>query len=430
MAPDVSLATHSVTKANGVRYTYFQLRWFGADGKRYSQSLGRTSEMSKRQAEKLRQEKELELRQRPGLRSPGRIPSLKDFLDTYISSRRSELAPGTIELHERTAKYLNGYLGEDRRLDQITRYEAREFKTALSKGELAKLNERVFEKISPRTVDQHIRNARTMFNRAVDDDLILYNPFDRMTGGLPAIEKDWHYVNPDELQRLIMACPNQAWKTLLSLCRLAGLRQGEALSLQWKDVDLDKGRLLIWAQKTKRRRIVPISPELRPMLQDALEAAADDEPLVVPGIVAQNVWRDFGVIRKKAGIPEYSKWCHTLRKNRESDWMAAGFPFHVVVEWMGHSDEVARQHYLRVNEADLDAASRTQIGSNLTQLLTQLYVSEPSVEQESEPQTLKLEDFRKKAGDGIRTHDVQLGKSYEKPWRKSRKFFSLSSLAI
>ena len=91
--------------------------------------------------------------------------------------------------------------------------------------------------------------------------------------------------------------------------------------------------------------------------------------------------------------------------------MAAGFPFHVVVEWMGHSDEVARHHYLRVNESDLDAAARTPIDEEVTQKVTQIETSEPSGDEEEALQVLKLEDFRKKAGDGIRTHDVQLGKS-------------------
>jgi hypothetical protein len=54
------------------------LRWFGADGKRYSQSLGRTDKFSKRQAEKARQAKELELQHKPGLRSPGQLPWLGD----------------------------------------------------------------------------------------------------------------------------------------------------------------------------------------------------------------------------------------------------------------------------------------------------------------------------------------------------------------
>ncbi|GMU82394.1 MAG: hypothetical protein AMXMBFR47_22650 [Planctomycetota bacterium] len=410
MTPVVTLATQNVRAANGKRYRYYQLRWFGVDGKRYSQSIGRTEKLSRRQAEKLRQAKELELRQKPGLCSPGRIPTLAGFLETYIESRRSELAPGSLELHERTAKYLRAFFGDDRRLDQITRYDAREFKTALAKGEIAKLNQRVFKNISPQTVDQHIRNARTMFNRAVDDDLIMYNPFDRLAGGVPPVEKNWHYVTIDELDKLLAACPNQAWRTLLGLCRLAGLRQGEALSLRWSDVDWNKGRFTVWAQKTKRRRIVPIAPELMPILRDALQHASVGEPLVISGIVAQNVWRDFGVIRKRASVPKYAKWCHTLRKNREGDWMAAGFPFHVVVEWMGHSEEVARQHYLRVNDADLDAATRTAIAGELTQKLTQIE-SEPRLEAlEDEPQTLKLEDFMKKAGEGIRTLDVQLGK--------------------
>jgi hypothetical protein len=146
-----------------------------------------------------------------------------------------------------------------------------------------------------------------------------------------------------------------------------------------------------------------------PILRDALRDAPEGEPLVICGITAQNVWRDFGVIRKRAGVHKYAKWCHTLRKNRESDWMSAGFPFHVVVEWMGHSDEVARQHYLRVNDADLDVATRTAIAAELTQKVTQI-VPEPRLEPvEDGPQVIKLEDFMKKAGDRIRTDDVQLG---------------------
>jgi hypothetical protein len=118
----------------------------------------------------------------------------------------------------------------------------------------------------------------------------------------------------------------------------------------------------------------------------------------------------FGVIRKKAGVPEYARWCHTLRKNCESDWIDAGFPFHVVVEWMGHSDEVARQHYLRVNESDLQAATHTPIGRKLTQLLTQLADSQPNVKSKPDAQPIENDGLETKAGEGIRTLDVQLGK--------------------
>ncbi len=72
--------------------------------------------------------------------------------------------------------------------------------------------------------------------------------------------------------------------------------------------------------------------------------------------------------------------------------------------------EPAAQLYLHANESDPPIATQPRIDPNLTQLLTQLDVSQGSADDEPEPQVLKLADFRKEAGDGIRTHDVQLGK--------------------
>jgi len=406
----VTLTVQAVRAGDGKRYKYWQLRWFAPNGKRHSENIGRVDEVSKRKAEKLRQAKEAQLRDRPTLRNPARVPTLSEFLDVYVQSRKAELAPGSIELHQQTARYLKGFFGETRRIDQIARYDAREFKTALAKASLNFVNKRKHPSMSPRTVDQHIRNARTMFNRAVDDDLITYNPFDRLSGGLPPIEKNWHYVSVDEFARLLAACPTQGWKALLGLSRLAGLRQGEALTLQWRDVDWEKNRLTVWAPKTKRRRVVPLAPELLPILRDAFENAPEGQPLVVQGVVAPNVWRDFGVIRKRAGVANYADWCHTLRKNRENDWIAAGFPFHVVVDWMGHSDEVARQHYLRVNDNDLALAAQTRIPNEVTQKVTQIGENDSKPTNATNSQPIADSGDTNKAGDRIRTGDVQLGK--------------------
>jgi integrase len=79
-----------------------------------------------------------------------------------------------------------------------------------------------------------------------------------------------------------------------------------------------------------------------------------------------------GVIRKRAGVATYAHWCHTFRKNSENDWIATGFSFHVVVDWMGHSDEVARQHYLRVNDNDLALAAQSRIPNEVTQKVMQI----------------------------------------------------------
>ena len=140
--------------------------------------------MSRRQAEKLRQAKQNELEAQPGRRDVTRSPELGPFIDGYLASRKGELRPGTLELHQQTGRYLVGYFGEKRRIDAITRADARAFKTALGEGELAQVNKRPHKKPpEPSSVDRHIREARAIFGMAVADDLIASNPFDKLGGG-------------------------------------------------------------------------------------------------------------------------------------------------------------------------------------------------------------------------------------------------------
>ena len=86
MKKGVTLTVHAVRPGDGKRYKYWQLRWFAPNGKRHSENIGRVDEVSKRKAEKLRQAKETQLRDRPTLRNPGRVPTLSEFLDVYIQS--------------------------------------------------------------------------------------------------------------------------------------------------------------------------------------------------------------------------------------------------------------------------------------------------------------------------------------------------------
>jgi hypothetical protein len=70
-------------------------------------------------------------------------------------------------------------------------------------------------------------------------------------------------------------------------------------------------------------------------------------------------------------VKPYRSWCRTLRKNREQDWNEK-FPSHVVAEWMGHSETVARSHYLRVHDRNIEAALNTPIDAEFAQLFAQL----------------------------------------------------------
>jgi integrase len=358
----VTLHEHKRTY-KGKSYTYWLLRWMGTDGVRHGQSLGRKDQMSKRQAEKLRQTKQNELDANPGRRDVSRGPELGTFLENYYAARKAELAAGTLELHQQTGRYLVEFFGEQRRLDSIGRAEARAFKTALAEGKLAHVNKRLRRTpmLEASTVDRHVREARTIFGHALTDDLITLNPFDKL-GSSKLVKKEWHYVSSEEFGRLMLAC-KPAWKLMLGLARWAGLRAEEALELPWRHVDLVERRLAIvarrdWKPKDGDARTVPIRPELYDLLQKARLGDCVAEMLIPPGDVGRtNIWRDFETVFKRAGVPRYSKPMHSLRKSCITDW-AAVHPSHVVQEWAGHSDyRTTAQHYLKGSDADYRKAA-------------------------------------------------------------------------
>lgn len=354
----VNLIKQTVKTKSG-NYTYWYLRWFGADGKFRGKSIGRIDKVSKRQAEKLKRQKENELAEHPGRRNANRACSLSNFLQQYLRARKSELAPTTLLLHEQTARYLVAYFGAERRIDQISRADARAFKTALADNRLMSIS-KTGREMGPATVDKHIRNARTIFNQAVNDDIVLFNPFNRLSK-TAIVKRDWHYVTPEEYQ-LLMEAASQKMKLLIALCRLAALRRGEALALEWSDIDWANNRLQIiakktWQPKDKDSRKVPICPELQTLLLEAYNGAKTGQKQVIEGISIVNVWRDFNVLCRRAGVDQYSKAFHTLRKSCITDW-AASYPAHVVKEWAGHSSlDTTDRYYLQISESEYERAA-------------------------------------------------------------------------
>jgi integrase len=242
-----------------------------------------------------------------------------------------------------TGRYLKQFFGEDLRIDQITRQSARDWRTAMACGDFSEGHVMAEVSVCHRSAD-----AKAIFKRAVDDDLLVVNPFDRLKVRAPKPDKDWHYVSRADLDKLMTACNSPGWKALLALCRLAGLRRGEALELPWSGVDWQRRRLTIYAEKTGAKRIVPLDPKLYGILLETFEKAAEGQGRVCP-ISRHGLWRNFTVIRKHAGLPAWEDAFQVLRRNAETDW-AQRFPQYAVSEWIGHDIMVSATHYLAVTE--------------------------------------------------------------------------------
>jgi len=294
---------------------YWQAFYYDSTGLRRAKSLGSKTQLSRRQAKVMCDRLAAEISMNPARADSRDPPTLEKFLQRYVNNR-TDLKPKTRGLYELTQKYLLNFFDGGIRIGRITRAVPADWRAAMANGKLV-LNTKGRKMAEP-SVRIHVRNARTIFNYAVREDLVTFNPFDRLKGASREPDKDWKHVTVEELDKLLDACPNQGWRLLIALCRLARLRRGETPDLTWSDVDWQNHRLRVIAQKTGRQRVVPIEPKLYEMLLAAFEQAEEGEPRVCP-ISRHCVWRNFQTIRTRARLPRWKEAFKVMRRNCETD---------------------------------------------------------------------------------------------------------------
>ena len=352
-----------ILSSNG---NYWQARYYDSAGNRRTKSLGSKKNLSKRQAKVKCNRLAAELTLNPGIADTGRPIKLGDLFIRYLDSR-TDLRNATLKLHRSTTKYLREFFGAEIYIDRITRAMGSNWRAAMATGKLSSNPKR--ETMAEASVCIHVRNAKTIFNHAMRDDLVLFNPFDRLKGTAAEPDKDWKYVSLEELDKLLDACPNVGWKILIALCRLAGLRRGEGVRLLWSNINWEEHYLTVIAEKTGRRRVVPIGPKLYQLLLDAFGQAPEGEQQICH-ISQYGLCRNFQVYRKRAGLERWKDAFKVLRRNCETDW-AQKYPQYAVSIWMGHDIHVSARHYLQV-PAELyrkvavtnEAETGTQTGTN------------------------------------------------------------------
>lgn len=273
--------------------------------------------------------------------------------------------PGTKTTYRQALTMLREYFGDATPIDSITPAHADEWRRALSSSEAKRggMNS-TSKQLAPATIAKRIRVAKAVFEKAVKWGLIPTNPFADLRSGSQANPDRAHYVDRSSIQSILQACPDQQWRAIIGLSRYAGLRcPSEIAGLRWGDIYWDSGRMIVRSPKTAHHeghatRMVPISPELRVILQDLFDQATVGEDPVVPRIRSSqiNLRTNFLRIIEKVGVKPWPRLFHNLRASCATDW-AEHFPSHVVAGWLGHSPLIAAQHYLQTRDAHFDLAA-------------------------------------------------------------------------
>lgn len=261
------------------------------------------------------------------------------FLTRYIDGRKGELKDRSRSILGQVKKHLVAHFGERQAIEHITRGDAKDYRRHLA------------SKLSQATVSMHVVRARMMFADAVDRNLIPSNPFDKLYAGPQNNDARKVYVDKATVAKVIDACPSIDWRLLFALARYAGLRTpSESYRLRWSDVLWDQRRMIVHASKTehhegKDKRIVPITPDLYPLLQEAFDAAPEGSEFVVGGRRPGNPNTTAGKIIARAGLTPWAKPFQNLRASCQTDWCER-LPVATVCAMIGNSEVVAQRHYL------------------------------------------------------------------------------------
>jgi integrase len=188
------------------------------------------------------------------------------FLKEFILSR-PDVKPATLEVWQQPCRNLITYFGDEKPLRNITAGNGDQFKAWL-----------LTQKLAAATVAKRLSFARTFLHVARKHKLIDENPFAEVKIPMADVSRRQQFISRDSFDRMIdVASPT--WRTIIALARFGGLRcPSEVLSLEWRHIDWQRGRLTVPSPKTERydgkgSRELPLFPELREHLQEAFEQA-------------------------------------------------------------------------------------------------------------------------------------------------------------
>lgn len=198
---------------------------------------------------------------------------------------------------------------------------------------------RRIEHVATATANKDLRTLKASLARGVRRGYLAANPAATLRQ-VREPQKQVRVLSPDELSKLLSACPDVWWQTLIAFATSTGLRRGELLALRWQDVDLDTHTLWVrnterHATKSKRDRAVGLPDGICNLLRGFKR----NGPLVFQrngnAAVAGSVSRGFRQIADKAGIPHCT--LHDLRRTFVSQLAMAGVNAAVVQQLAGHA---------------------------------------------------------------------------------------------
>ena len=280
--------------------------------------------------------------------------TLEAFIDEYMAFKEQKLKPTTLITLKQTRRRITKYLGTKINISAITQADAEKYQVFL----------KVQEKLSDATIARDCKRCREIFDYAKKSRIIKENPFASLK--LPSQENKERMftITPEMATKVLDACPSLEWKLIFAMARYGGIRMpSELVKLRWQDILWSENKIIIHSPKTahqgKPNRIIPLFPELKPLLEQAYDAAPEGSVNVIKHCQGtKNYRKGLKEIILKAGLLPWPKLFNNLRSTRETE-LAKNYSLQAATAWIGNTPKIALGHYLQVTEQEWQNATTT-----------------------------------------------------------------------
>jgi len=279
----------------------------------------------------------------------------QDLWDAFLKSK-ADAKPASMQIYRNSqTKFFEAFLPTEP-IEAITHEQLLKWKAEL------------LERYAVASVATYFKTVDSVLNYAVDKKRkwLPDNPMDGISKGSFVNRKNDRIVTMAEYARLLDACPDQEWRTIIALARIGGLRcPSELQQLRWADIDREKKWFTVRSPKTERHehcreRVVPLFAELREELDRHFSIdGTESNEFVIQGLQGTDwtLYEPFQKIARQAGLGTIKCPFDNMRTSR-SDEIRRRWGETKESLWIGHTKEISKKHYLDLDDEEFAEAAR------------------------------------------------------------------------
>ena len=222
------------------------------------------------------------------------------------------------------------------------------------------------EKLGNETIYERLRLVQNYFGYILEIGKLKTNPASSFKFYLPREQAERIIFTQNQIKELYKNCENEQEKMILNIAYGCGLRVGEMVKLNKKDIDLQENRLVVENGKNNKRRIVPITNQIVIELKLFLEGSQLSNKPIFLNIENRRMqkWSFTLILKKLIDKTNFGKrfkqaelnkiGMHTLRHSIATHLLENGMKLEQVQTFLGHSNLETTQIYTHINQQQIN----------------------------------------------------------------------------